>query len=285
MCNCCLILQLIAAKGTANLNHCNVDGYTPLHLACLSDKPECVKSLLFAGADVNLEAKNVNNRTYKTSAPSSAAEFLKTNASKLYIQDMKYGGTPLHWCSSRETLQALIERGCDVNAKNFDGRTALHVMVARNRFECVVTLLAHDADIDVLDKDGNSALHLAIEKKLVNIVQCLVVFGCDFNLSNREGKSPRHMVGTEATGGKDDEILYILHSVGARRCPPETRSCPVGCNHKENYNGIPPEPPEAVEQREHIQQMLATTARNIVRNGSNSINLPTTSTNTEFSQL
>ena len=78
-------------------------------------------------------------------------------------------------------------------------------------------LLAHDADIDVLDHEGNAALHIAIEKKLVPIVQCLVVFGCDINLKNKDGKTPRHMVGNDANGGKEDEILYILHSVGAKR--------------------------------------------------------------------
>lgn len=85
--------------------------------------------MLLAGADVNLSAKNIS-KIYKTSTPTSVAEFLKTNANKLYTQDMKYGGTPLHWCSSRETLQALIKQGCDVNATNFDGRTALHIMVS-----------------------------------------------------------------------------------------------------------------------------------------------------------
>ena len=130
---------------------------------------------------------------------------------------MKHGGTPLHWSSSREVLQALFERGCDINAVNFDGRTALHVMVSRNRLECVVALLSHECEIDLLDKDGNTPLHIAVEKKLVPIVQCLVVFGCDINLKNKEGKTPRHMVGKDATGGSDDMILYILHSVGAKR--------------------------------------------------------------------
>lgn len=246
-----------------NLNHLNSDGYTPLHVACVTDKPDCVKALLLAGADVNLNAKNIT-KLYKTSAPTSVATFLRTNASKLYTQDMKYGGTPLHWCSSRETLHALIMEGCDVNSTNFDGRTALHVMVARNRFECVVTLLAHDADIDVLDKEGNSALHIAIEKKLVPIVQCLVVFGCDINLKNKDGKSPRHMVGNDASGSKEDEILYILHSVGAKRCTDTGSKCPPGCNAKGNYNGIPPEAPESVEQREHIETMLATTSRQVL---------------------
>ena len=109
----------------------------------------------------------------------------QSNVSKLFSQDMKHGGTPLHWCSSREVLDALIDRGCDVNALNFDGRSALHMMVSRNRLECVVTLLAHEAEIDLRDKDGNTPLHLAVEKKLIPIVQCLVVFGCDINLKNK----------------------------------------------------------------------------------------------------
>lgn len=256
-------MQLLTANNTVNLNHLNADGYTPLHLACVTDKPDNVKMLLLAGADVNLNAKNIS-KLYKTSTPTSVASFLRTNASKLYTQDMKYGGTPLHWCSSRETLHALIMEGCDVNATNFDGRTALHVMVARNRFECVVTLLAHDADIDVLDNEGNSALHIAIGKKLVPIVQCLVVFGCDINLKNKDGRTPRHMVGNDTSGNKDDEILYILHSVGAKRCLENSSKCPPGCNAKGNYNGIPPEAPESVEQREHIENMLAVTSRQVV---------------------
>lgn len=37
------MINLLASTSTVNLNHCNSDGYTPLHLACLQDKPECVK--------------------------------------------------------------------------------------------------------------------------------------------------------------------------------------------------------------------------------------------------
>lgn len=107
---------------------------------------------------------------------------------------MKYGGTPLHWCSSRETLHALIEMGCDINAQNFDKRTALHIMVARNRLECIVTLLAYEAEIDIIDKDGNTPLHIAVEKKFVPIVQCLVVFGCDINMRNKNGKCTKIFV-------------------------------------------------------------------------------------------
>lgn len=99
-------------------------------MACLTDKPECVNALLLAGANVNLSAKQT--KPSKVSTPTSLAGFAKSNnLTKLYNQYMKYGGTPLHWCSSRETLNALIAQGCDVNAVNFEGKTALHVMVRR----------------------------------------------------------------------------------------------------------------------------------------------------------
>lgn len=174
---------------------------------------------------------------------------------------MKNGGTPLHWCTSRAVLVELIMRGCDVNAVNFEQKTALHVMVEKNSLECVVELLSHYAAVDGLDKDGNTPLHMAVEKKYLPIVQALVVFGADFNLSNRGGKTPRHMVGTE-TNGNDANILYILHSVGAKRCTDSNKRCPVGCSPSGSYNGVPPEQPESPEQREHIHQVLASTSKN-----------------------
>lgn len=130
-------------------------------------------------------------------------------------------------------------------------------MAERNRLECVVCLLAHEADIDIKDKDGNTPLHIAVEKKLIPIVQALVVFGCDINMKNKDNKSPRHMVGKDASGTNDDMILYILHSVGAKRCPESSVKCPPGCNAKGTYNGIPPAQPETTESREHINAMLS----------------------------
>lgn len=181
---------------------------------------------------------------------------------KLATKEMKNGGTPLHWTTSREVLQELIIRGCDVNAVNFLQKTALHVMVEKDNIECVVCLLAHEAEVDSIDKDGNSPLHLAIEKKSLPIVQCLIVFGADFDRPNGQGKTPRHMVGRSSMRGADDNILYILHSVGAKRCTDINRNCPAGCSSTGEYNGIPPEQPESPEQREQIYQVLASTSRN-----------------------
>uniref|UniRef100_A0A182JLQ4 phospholipase A2 n=2 Tax=Anopheles atroparvus TaxID=41427 RepID=A0A182JLQ4_ANOAO len=261
------MINLLTAKSVSNLNHCNTDGYTPLHLACLADKPDCVKALLLAGADTNKMARSAGNAYNKSIPTSNVADFLVSNPNKLFTQDMKHGGTPLHWSSSREVLNSLIERGCDVNLVNFNGQTPLHVMVARDRLECVVALLAHEADIDVVDNSGNTPLHIAVEKKFIPIVQCLVVFGADLNKPNKDGKTARHMVGKDDNGSKDAMILYILHSVGAKRCPEKGGGkCPPGCSASGTYNGIPPAKPETSEQREHIQQVLACTTTKSHRN-------------------
>lgn len=52
------------------LNSRNSDGYTPMHIACLKDKPECVKALLLIGADVNIsasESSGIHSNFYELS--------------------------------------------------------------------------------------------------------------------------------------------------------------------------------------------------------------------------
>lgn len=66
------MINLIVQKGVENLNHCNLDGYTPLHLACLSDKQDCVNSLLLAGADVNISARHVSNSNMYNRNPTAS---------------------------------------------------------------------------------------------------------------------------------------------------------------------------------------------------------------------
>ena len=89
-------------------------------------------------------------------------------------QDMKNGGTPLHWATTKEVVAALLELGCLIDARNFNGETALHVMVQRDRFECVVTLLSHGADPNLVDNSGKSPLHVAATLGSLLLVQVSV---------------------------------------------------------------------------------------------------------------
>lgn len=57
--------------------------------------------------------------------------------------------------------------------------------------------------------------------------------------------------------------MYFLyfHTITISRCTDPKSKCPPGCHPSGTYNGIPPEAPESVEKREHIENMLASTSR------------------------
>jgi ankyrin repeat protein len=68
------MITILTNKST--VNHCNLDGYTPLHAACLSNNPDCVNALLCAGADVNISARHVSNMQSRTQSTSSEYQSL-----------------------------------------------------------------------------------------------------------------------------------------------------------------------------------------------------------------
>ncbi|XP_046143322.1 85/88 kDa calcium-independent phospholipase A2 [Osmia bicornis bicornis] len=232
-----------------SLNSRNCNGHTPLHVACLNNKPECVKALLLIGADVNIPASEG-----EPSSPSYVGDFLHSKPNVLHAEDMKFGGTPLHWSLSREVINALIESNCDIDALNFDGRTALHIMAMRKRLPCVVALLSHMASVNIVDKDGNTPLHLAVSEGTLAIVQSLIGFGADIDARNWKSESPRHRVNIDSSEGQ--RILYVLNAVGAQRCPPEMTNCNLGCKLSESFDGIAPRQTPKVHPRTILDQML-----------------------------
>lgn len=227
-------------------------GNTPLHMACLADKPDCVNALLMAGADVNLTASPLSDDE-ENSSPGYVGDFLQENPNTLYKEDMKYGGTPLHWACSREVINTLVDRNCNINSVNFEQRTALHIMVLRNRLQCVVALLSRQADMDLGDHEGNTPLHLAVKKGNISIIQSLIIFGANLDLLNGAGESPRHIITKE----QDQVLLYYLHAVGAKRCPPEMTNCTEGCIHNGTFDGIEPPRVMGATNRDVLDQMLS----------------------------
>ncbi|XP_071042085.1 85/88 kDa calcium-independent phospholipase A2 [Parasteatoda tepidariorum] len=239
------IIQALTKKPVHSvINTFNTKGCTPFHLACMADKTDCVMEFLKAGVDVNLCCGvNFPDKKFSSNCDSpsrSMKEVLDTYSNRFFNSDIKGGGTPLHWAKTPELTEVLIEHGCNVNAKNFQGDTALHVMVRRNRLSCAVMLLSHQADANIQNSEGNTPLHLAVKSGDLSLVQTFIAFDADVDLLNNHSESPRHIAATEKKCALG-EILYALHIIGASRCSAPMHSCNDGCNINGQFNGIPPE--------------------------------------------
>ena len=73
-----------------------------------------------------------------------------------------------------DNLRELIEAGEDKNAKDEEGRTALHFAAGYGEDDCVKLLLEKGADINACDNNKNSPLHYAAGYGIVSCVQLLV---------------------------------------------------------------------------------------------------------------
>ena len=75
------------------------------------------------------------------------------------------GGYPLHFAvnSSIEMMQLLIEHGADVNAKDQNGKTPLHITAVIPSIEKMQILIEHGADVNAVDANDKTPLNYALE--------------------------------------------------------------------------------------------------------------------------
>ena len=150
-------------ENDADVNQKNdVDGSSPLGLACLNNYEDIAKLLISKKADVNHKDRE--------------------------------GYTPLMWASyhgNKELVELLIKHGAKVNDKNKNGHSVLISGVSSGNKEVVELLIKHGAKVDAKDDYGNTALInlLYTIKKKEEIAECLVFHGADMNAKNTRGQT------------------------------------------------------------------------------------------------
>lgn len=170
----------------------SVDSYnnsrqTALHLAVISNQPAIVELLLMAGASPNLCDRKGNTAVhlavkYKSF---SCLEQLLTN--------------------SRVSL--------DLNAKNYEGLTALHLGVQLFQRDIVAALLANGASANVMDgTNGRTPLYFAVECNDYVMASLLLRYGSNPCLASYSGCTPLQI----ATAKSFHDMTSILERSSLR---------------------------------------------------------------------
>lgn len=173
--------QLLSDDLDVNLDDIDVNvlddkGYTPLHYAVESGNLFVIYQLLGRDANVKLQ-DNVDRRT-----PLHCLVATKANSDELV---------------SRNHIMMLLQlHGVDVNAKDKEGKTALHIAVENNETKTVESLLSYGAAVNVRDNNNDTPLHLAIRNIDANaslipaMMKLLLTQGASIKLENNSDQRP-----------------------------------------------------------------------------------------------
>lgn len=261
--NCSPIVALLVDYDKEGvINWLNGKGESALLMACQRKMHEATESLLGAGADPRIATADCLpiHAAVKACDMKSVEAIVKLYPEQANARDYKYGGTPIHWAETAESIQKLCFFGCNPNILNNEGNAPLHVMMQKSRRECMMALLCHFADCNIKDATGETVLHKAIKSEDLELVRQFVVFGADVNLPTNDGQTPRHLASV-LKGKSKETILYLLHVSGANRCSKTAKGCLKGCVAEGNYNGTPDQTMAALMKLDNValfdEQLMA----------------------------
>ncbi|XP_042590651.1 protein phosphatase 1 regulatory subunit 16A [Cyprinus carpio] len=145
----------------ANANACDSELWTPLHAAATCGHTDLVQLLIEAGADL-LAVNADGNMPYDLCEDEATLELIEMIMAEQGITQERIdecrGAKERAMLSD---LQELVASGADLNVKDEQGATLLHVAAANGYMSVGELLLEHRISPNDRDKDGWTALHAA----------------------------------------------------------------------------------------------------------------------------
>ncbi|MEI8312533.1 MAG: ankyrin repeat domain-containing protein, partial [Verrucomicrobiota bacterium] len=182
-------------QGGAKLDAVDKNGDTALHYSADFEQPRIMKLLLDAGAKTDMQDKwKQTPLIMSTSAPIQVRLLIEKNADMNL--STTHGGTPLHYAAGHGDLamvRALLARGANVNAICRDSGETPLTSACRDwaHSYIVAPLLSAGADVNARDKNGRTALHYAVDPLLnIPLVELLLEKGANPARADNFGVTP-----------------------------------------------------------------------------------------------
>ncbi|MDB5756785.1 MAG: hypothetical protein JWM30_74 [Burkholderia sp.] len=188
------VVQMLVKRKDIALDQMDDKGWSALHYASASNKPDVVKCLLAAGAQVNLETAGQRLTPLMHAATRGYVEVMNVLLARrdiaIHALDEK-GLNALHWAADKNKPHAvacLLDAGAHVNfACRAKKMTALIAAACGGHLELVQMLVKRkDIALDQMDGKGWSALHYASVLNKPDVVKCLLAAGAQVNLGTAE---------------------------------------------------------------------------------------------------
>lgn len=231
---------------------CRVDDMTALHFATFTDSVDVTRTLVEHGCTLDPSVLH-------SAVKSRAAECVKLLLSKYRVDVNTLDATgmaPIHICADRgfpdclevllgwdqtqvnikdhqeftalhlacvsahvECVRLLVEHGANVNAKNMKFQVPIHMAAKAQSVECIDLLIKSGADVNARDIDDRTPLHTAISHKTLNVclaVDALLGYHAKVNVQDHYGFTPLHLAALNEVPECVESLLAKGGNVGIK---------------------------------------------------------------------
>lgn len=191
---CCIddseeMMKLLLEFG-ANVNAKDSEQWTPLHAAATCGHLHLVRYLISKDADL-LAVNADGNMPYDICEDESTLDYIESEMAKKGItQEMIDETRAIPEKQMLSDLKYLLEEGEDIDYRDHQGATPLHIAAANGYLSVVEFLLDNNVPTDVCDNDMWQPIHAAACWGHPDVIEMLVMAGADLSAKTKNGETP-----------------------------------------------------------------------------------------------